>query len=84
VVVGAASELQQPMAPQRGLISSISMYQGGVLAMARGLDLVTKQHGWVGQVVQESATQQFLHQRRRDQQRALQLLRDDPGLRCAL
>ena len=41
-------------------------------------------HGWVGQVVQESATQQFLQQRRRDQQRALQLLRDDPGLRYAL
>ncbi|KAK9820634.1 hypothetical protein WJX81_000579 [Elliptochloris bilobata] len=35
----------------------------------------------VNQVVQESATQRFLAQRRRDQQRALQLLRDDPGLR---
>ena len=35
------------------------------------------------QVVQESATQSFLAQRRRDQQRALQLLRDDPGLGCA-
>ena len=35
------------------------------------------------QVIQESATQSFLAQRRRDQQRALQLLREDPGLRRA-
>ena len=37
----------------------------------------------VAQVIQESATQSFLAQRRRDQQRALQLLREDPGLRRA-
>ncbi len=37
----------------------------------------------MAQVIQESATQGFLAQRRRDQQRALQLLREDPGLRHA-
>ena len=33
------------------------------------------------QVVQESAAQKFLDLRRKDQQKALQLLRDTPGLR---
>ena len=36
----------------------------------------------LSQVVAESATQQFLDARRRDQQRAMALLREDPSLRC--
>ena len=33
-----------------------------------------------GQVVQEGAAQKFLDARRRDQQKALRLLREDPSL----
>lgn len=36
----------------------------------------------INQIVQESATQRFLEVRRKDQQRALELLRSDPNLRC--
>ena len=36
----------------------------------------------INQVVKEDATERFLAMRRKDQQRALQHMREDPGLRC--
>ena len=35
----------------------------------------------INQIIQDNATQRFLDARRKDQQRALELLRSDPSLR---